>query len=68
MNSDSRTLSEAELDLISGGMRDNPFADAQNQRNAKENGAEGTFGGNLGHQLVGDGPGGAQGGKPFDWP
>jgi hypothetical protein len=61
----NRTLSETELDLVSGGLRDNPWSDYQNQQIAKQNGAEGTFGGSLNNILVG--PQGPQlGGQPFD--
>jgi hypothetical protein len=68
MSNSNSILSEAELDLVSGGVRDNPWSDANNQRIAQENGAEGTFGGSLSHQLVGGGPNGALGGNPFEWP
>jgi len=68
MTNSDRTLSEMELDLVSGGVRDNPWSDYQNQQIAKQNGAEGTFGGSLNHQLVGGGPNGALGGQPFEWP
>jgi hypothetical protein len=61
------TLTDAELDLVSGGVRDNPDMDATNQRTAAANGAEGTYGGSLDNILVG--PQGPQlGGHPFDWP
>ena len=33
------TLSDAELDLVSGGVRDNPWSDAANQQAAQQNGA-----------------------------
>jgi hypothetical protein len=42
-----RTLSEAELDIVVGGVRDNPDQDAQNQRVANANRGDGTLGGTL---------------------
>ena len=42
-----RTLSEAELNKVSGGIWDNPYQDATNQRRAAANGADGTLGGSL---------------------
>src|SRR5262245_49293450 len=42
-----RTLTEAELNIVSGGIWDNPYQDAANQRRAQENGKDGTFGGSL---------------------
>jgi hypothetical protein len=68
MTNNVQVLSAVDLDLVSGGVRDNPWSDANNQRIAAQNGAEGTFGGSIGHQLVGGGPGGALGGNPFEWP
>jgi hypothetical protein len=68
MTNNVQVLNEADLDLVSGGVRDNPWSDANNQRIAQENGAEGTFGGSISHQLVGGGPDGSLGGKPFEWP
>jgi hypothetical protein len=38
-------LGEAELNLVAGGVRDNPWSDATNRRIAAQNGAEGTYGG-----------------------
>jgi hypothetical protein len=43
MTNNVQVLNEADLDLVSGGVRDNPWSDANNQRIAQENGAEGTF-------------------------
>jgi hypothetical protein len=68
VNNNERTLDKVELDLVSGGVRDNPWSDANNQRIAALNGAEGTFGGSISHQLVGGGPDDSLGGKPFEWP
>jgi hypothetical protein len=69
MNNSIHTLSDAELDLVSGGVRDNPWSDAQNARIAAENGAEGTLGGSLqdiipGLVIKGSGPNTP--GHPFD--
>jgi hypothetical protein len=69
MNNSVRTLSEAELDLVAGGVRDNPWSDAQNARIAAENGAAGTFGGSLGDVIPGlviKGSGPNTPGHPFD--
>jgi hypothetical protein len=69
MNSSVRTLSDAELDLVAGGVRDNPWSDAQNARIAAENGAAGTFGGSLGDVIPGlviKGSGPNTPGHPFD--
>ena len=70
-----RILSEAELDLVSGGVRDNPDSDRRNAQAAAQNAAEGTLGGSLNDVIPGlVGPGAAQGappapntpGRPFD--
>jgi hypothetical protein len=64
----SNTLSFAELDLVSGGVRDNPDSDATNRRAAAANGAEGTYGGSLGSVfpgLVGSGSGSNTPGHPI---
>ena len=53
MISNERTLDEAELDLVSGGVMDNPWSDATNARIAAENGAGGTLGGSLGDVIPG---------------
>ena len=71
MINDKRTLDEAELDLVSGGVRDNPWSDATNARIAAENGADGTLGGSLGDVIPGivvkdSGPNTP--GHPFEWP
>jgi hypothetical protein len=42
-----RTLSEAELDIVVGGVRDDPDRDAQNLRTATANRGDGTLGGTL---------------------
>jgi hypothetical protein len=49
----SSELRMNELDNVAGGMPDNPYEDAANQRNAAHNGADGTFGGSIGGTLVG---------------
>jgi hypothetical protein len=46
-------LGEAELNLVAGGVRDNPWSDATNRRIAAQNGAEGTYGGSLGDVIPG---------------
>ena len=48
------TLSEAALDLVVGGIWDNPWSDQTNQRRAAQNSADGTFGGSLNGVLVGE--------------
>ena len=47
------TVSEAALDLVVGGIWDNPYQDAANQRRAAANSADGTFGGSIGNVLEG---------------
>ena len=62
-------LSVVELDLVSGGVRDNPWSDATNRQIAAQNGAEGTFGGSLGDIIPGivvSGSGPNTPGHPFD--
>jgi hypothetical protein len=46
-------LSIWELDTAVGGMKDNPYEDKANQRNAAQHGAGGTFGGSIGGILIG---------------
>jgi hypothetical protein len=53
-------LSEADLDLVAGGVRDNPWSDYQNAQLAAQNQAAGTFGGDIGGPLM---PGGSHGGQ-----
>jgi hypothetical protein len=53
MTNNNRTLSDAELDLVSGGVRDNPDSDARCRQIAAQNGAEGTFGGSLNDVIPG---------------
>jgi|HubBroStandDraft_6_1064221.scaffolds.fasta_scaffold1333351_1 hypothetical protein len=68
-STDVPTLSEADLDLVSGGVRDNPWSDANNARIAAQNGAAGTFGGSLGDVIPGivvAGSGSNTPGHPFD--
>ncbi len=65
MTKSDRTLNDAELDFVSGGVKDNPWSDYWNQQLAAQNGAQGTLGGSLNTILVG--PQGPQtGGHPFD--
>ena len=69
MTNSNRTLSDTELDLVAGGVRDNPWSDATNARIAAENGAQGTFGGSLGDVIPGlviKGSGPNTAGHPFD--
>jgi hypothetical protein len=69
MNNSIGTLSDAELDLVAGAVRDNPWSDTQNARIAAENGAAGTFGGSLGDVIPGlviKGSGPNTPGHPFD--
>jgi hypothetical protein len=73
MTNSNTTLTEVELDLVSGGVRDNPWSDATNQQIAAQNGAEGTLGGSLNNVIVGLVPPMGSGdpyspGHPFDWP
>jgi hypothetical protein len=49
----NRSLSETELDIVCGGMKDIPEQDAANKRRADANGADGTFGGSLGDIVPG---------------
>jgi hypothetical protein len=67
MNSE---LNIHELDTVCGGLQDNPFKDAENQRAAASTGATGTVGGSIGGQLgfggsAGHWGGGATGGNPI---
>jgi hypothetical protein len=59
-------LSIHELDTVAGGMKDNPYEDKANQRNAAQHGAGGTFGGSIGGILLGPAMGGPEsiGGHP----
>ena len=62
-------LSDVELDPVSGGVMDNPWSDATNQRIAAENNGTG-FGGSLGDVIPGlvvKGSGPNTPGHPFDW-
>ena len=64
-------LRDAELDLVSGGMKDNPFQDAANRQRAAQNSADGTYGGSIidvipGLVVAGSGPNTP--GHPFEWP
>jgi hypothetical protein len=61
-------LSDVELDLVSAGVRDNPWSDANNQRIAAQNNGTG-FGGSLGDIIPGlvvQGSGPNTPGHPFD--
>jgi hypothetical protein len=73
MTGSDRTLSDAELDLIAGGVRDNPWQDATNRQIAAQNSADGTLGGSLNNVIVGLVPPMGSGnpyspGHLFDWP
>ena len=46
------TLSEAELDLVAGGIWDRPESDQANQRRAAHNGQGHTFGASIGGNLI----------------
>jgi hypothetical protein len=52
INSTIEALSEAELDLVAGGMVDIPEQDLMNQNRAAQNGRDGTFGGSLTGILI----------------
>jgi hypothetical protein len=60
MNNSNRILNDAELDLVSGGVKDNPWSDYTNQQIAAQNQATGTWGGDIGGPLM---PGGSHGGQ-----
>jgi hypothetical protein len=60
MTNSDRTLNDAELDSVSGGVRDNPWSDYQNQQLAAQNQAAGTFGGDIGGPLMSGGSHGGQ--------
>jgi hypothetical protein len=71
INSTIEALSEAELDLVAGGIWDRPETDKANQNRAAQNGADGTLGGSLGNVIPGlvvEGGGPYSPGHPFDWP
>ena len=71
INSTIEALSEAELDLVAGGMVDIPEQDLMNQNRAAQNGAAGTFGGSLGNVIPGivvEGSGPNTPGHPFEYP
>ena len=71
INSTIEALSEAELDLVAGGMVDIPEQDLMNQIRAAQNGAGGTFGGSLGNVIPGivvEGSGPNTPGHPFEYP
>ena len=68
-STDVRILGETQLNLVAGGVRDNPWSDATNARIAAQNGATGTFGGSLGDVIPGlviAGSGPNTPGHPFD--
>jgi hypothetical protein len=75
MMNEIRELSDVSLELASGGVRDNPYSDANNQRIAAANGANGTLGGSLSDVIGGlvpapnpQNPNPYSGGHPWDWP
>jgi hypothetical protein len=61
------SVNEAALDLVVGGIWDNPASDATNQRRAAANSADGTFGGSIGGGLI-PGAGSHGGAIPVDYP
>jgi cell division inhibitor SulA len=67
VNSTIETLSEGELDLVVGGIWDNPEQDKMNQNRAAQNGRDGTFGGSIGGGLI-PGAGSHGGAIPVDYP
>jgi len=67
INSTIEALSEAELDLVAGGMVDIPEQDLMNQNRAAQNGRDGTFGGSIGGGLI-PGAGSHGGAIPVDYP
>ena len=63
------SVDEAALDLVVGGVWDNPAADASNQRRAAQNSGDGTVGGSIGGQLTEGGQhGGLLSGVPIEYP
>jgi len=52
MDKDTRLLSDEALEAVAGGVRDNPFQDAANQRQANFNKAQDTIGGSIGDPYV----------------
>jgi hypothetical protein len=59
MSNNDRTLSETDLDLVSGGLRDKPDQDRLNKMIADENNGTG-FGGAIGGNLMSGGSHGGQ--------
>jgi hypothetical protein len=65
------SVNEAALDLVVGGLRDNPDQDAANQRRAAQNSKDGTLGGSIGNAIPGivtDGSGPNTPGHPVEYP
>jgi hypothetical protein len=66
---DMTLLSDDQLDAISGGQPDHPWADRQNLTESKIIGATGTWGAGIKNaQFVGGGPDGSLGGQPYHQP
>ena len=65
-STEANNLSDADLDLVVGGIRDNPWSDAANQRAAASVGAD-TFGSSIGGNLM-NGAGSHGGAIPFPMP
>jgi hypothetical protein len=68
MTNNTHVLNGFDLDLVCGGVRDNPWSDATNQQIAAENGSTG-FGGSLINVIPGivvKGSGPNTPGHPFD--
>jgi hypothetical protein len=59
--------SEAALDLVVGGIWDNPLQDKMNQNRAAANSGEHTFGGSIGGQTIASPPG-MMSGNPIEYP
>jgi hypothetical protein len=59
MTNSNRTLSEAELDLVSGGLWDQPWQDHLNKISSDDNSKSTTFGGAIGGNWM---SGGSHGG------
>ena len=52
MTNDICELNVNDLDTVSGGLQDNPFKDAENQRAAASTQGQGTVGGSIGDCYV----------------
>jgi hypothetical protein len=65
---DMRTLGEAALDLVVGGLRDKPAKDYYNKLAADANGKDGTVGGSINSNYYISVVGSNGGSIPFDFP